>query len=135
MHFPELDVVIFENDREEHKLFKRILIELRQINQTQKEIKQIMSTIPPGLQALETADQSLVDAITALSQAIKDATDKLSNSVNAEDATVGSVAQTVNEQAAQLNALAKGLEDAVNPPAPPVDNPPVENPPSTEPTV
>ena len=135
MHFPELEIVVLENDREEHKLFKLILIEIRQTNHALKEIKQIMSTIPPGLQALETADQSLVDAITALSQAIKDATDKLSNSVNAEDATVGSVAATVAEQAAQLNALAKGLEDAVNPPAPPVDNPPVENPPSTEPTV
>ena len=93
--FPILELLVFEQQLTNNQL---------------KEIKELMSTVPSGLAALQKAQADVLAAIQAGVSKIADLSSQLS-ALNSEDPAVAQIA-------ADLESSATALNNAVNPPAP-----------------
>lgn len=96
----------FFNRRKESK-FDRILSDLQ-------EIKTIMSTIQPGLAALQAADSNLADAVTKGNAEISALAAQLANN---EDPAVQAIAADIQAKADSINAAVAAATPAQTPPA------------------
>jgi len=94
-----------------HELFpilELLVFEQQLTNSQLKEIKHIMSTLPSGLQALQTAVSDLTSAVADATAKLADLSAQLS-ALNSEDPAVQDLAGKIEEQVS-------ALKSAVTPP-------------------